>query len=326
MNGTTLVTGASGFIGRHLVDQLLHAGERVRVVVRDPRRLDHRIRSQVEIVVGDVCDRATMETATIGAKTVLHLAACARAWSMDCDEFRMVNVAAVEHLLEVAERAAIERLVHVSTILALPPHRPAAVRGEARLPTPYERSKQVGDQLVAAYAAAGHNAVIVHPTRVYGPGPLNDANGVTRVVALYLSGRFRFRIADNDVLANYVHVDDAAAGIRLAAERGRPGARYMLGGPENVSFSEFLKTVGDLIGKHRRTIALPSAAALAVARAAPLWGRVGGNVSITPGWVRVFLEDRRADIAASRRELGYDPRPLRQGLAETISWLQSNGR
>jgi nucleoside-diphosphate-sugar epimerase len=68
---------------------------------------------------------------------------------------------------------------------------------------------------------------------------------------------------------------------------------------------------------------LPAGAALATARAAELWGRLGGTAFITPGWVRVFLEDRRVDLEPERRALGYRPRLLRQGLAETIAWLRA---
>src|SRR2546427_596110 len=156
-----------------------------------------------------------------GAETVLHLAACARAWARDPAEFTAVNVHTVERLLESAHAAGVSRLVHVSTMLTLPPGRPAPLDGLAARPTPYEESKRAGERLVESYAAAGRHAVIVHPTRVYGSGPCNDANAVTRVIALYLRGRFRVRLDDGDVLASYVHAADVADGIRGAARAER---------------------------------------------------------------------------------------------------------
>jgi farnesol dehydrogenase len=326
MNGVTLVTGATGFIGRYLVQRLLYKGVAVRVLVRSPKRLDPSIARSVEIVTGDMRDGEAIATAAKGARNILHLAACARAWSRDPHEFTDVNVRAVELLLEAAHRNGVERLVHVSTVLALPPYRPAPVRESLRQPTPYEETKLAADRAVEKYAANGLDAVIVHPTRVYGPGPLNDANGVTRVVALYVAGRFRVRMADNDVLANYVHAEDVARGIIAAAERGSSGKHYILGAEENVSFRQFLRLVGEVAGRRRRTVALPSAIAMTVAGAAQTWARLGGSTSITPGWIRVFLEDRRVDITASRQDLDYNPRTLRSGLAETIAWLRGNGR
>lgn len=325
MSGLVLVTGATGFIGTYLGRQLVAEGRPLRVLARRPAALDASLRGRAETVTGDVRDPAALERAVAGVHTVLHLAACARAWSRDRSEFEAVNVHAVDALLAAAARAGVERLVHVSTVLTLPPHRPAPVNGAASRATLYEVSKRAGERLVESYAAQGRHATIVHPTRVYGPGPLTDANAVSRVIALYLSGRFRVRLDDRDVLANYVHAADVAAGIRLAAERGRAGAHYLLGG-ENISFRDFLALVGDLGGGRRRVMALPMPAALAVAHAAEWWGRLGGTAPLTPSWVRVFLEDRRGDIGPAQADLGYAPRPLRTGLTETIAWLAGRHR
>ncbi|UCC73919.1 MAG: SDR family NAD(P)-dependent oxidoreductase [Gemmatimonadota bacterium] len=323
MSELTAVTGATGFIGSHLVRQLLDEGARLRVLARRPERLARQVHERAEVVEGDVRDRRGLGAVVEGAHTVLHLAACVRGWSRDPAEFREVNVGAVEMLLEAAQRAGVIRLVHVSTVLTLPPYRPAPLKANSRRLTPYEETKRAGERLVESYAAAGHDAVIVQPTRVYGPGPLGDANATTRVVALYLAGRFRVRLRDGEVLNNYVHADDVAMGIRLAARSGRRGSRYVIGGDENLSFRALLALVDELSGRRRRVLALPPAVARAGGRAADLCGRLGGTPPLTSGWVRVLLEDRRADISPARRELGYRPRPLREGLKETIAWLSA---
>lgn len=323
MSAPILVTGATGFIGGHLIRQLLETDRPVRALVRRPELLSAELRGRLDVRRGDVRDGAALAAAVRGCGTVLHLAACARAWARDSREFFAVNVAAVDALLRAARAAGVERLVHVSTVLTLAPFRPAPGAGAGR--SPYEETKIAGERLVEAYAAAGRHAVIVHPTRVYGPGSLTDANAVTRVIALYLSGRFRVRLADGDVLGNYVHAGDVARGIRLAAERGRPGAHYLLGG-ENASFRALLDLVAELGGVRRRTLALAPTVAFALARAAELWGALGGTAPITREWVRVFLEDRRGDIAPARGDLGYAPRPLREGVAETIAWLREQRR
>ena len=325
MSAVTLVTGATGFIGGYVVRHLVADGVPTRVLVRRPELLPSEVRGQVEVVQGDVRDRAALVAAVRGADTVLHLAACARAWSRDPTEFATVNVQAVEDLLEAAAGSGVERLVHVSTILTLPPSRPAPVRGFAARPTPYEATKRAGERLVEAYALSGRHAVIVHPARVYGPGPCNDANALTRVIDLYLRGRFRVRLQDGDVLGSYVHAADVADGIRRAAHAGRPGVHYVLGG-ENFSFRAFLDLVGELSGTRQRVVALPRRAALAAGYLGLLWGRLGGATPITPGWIRVFLEDRPGDIASARRDLGYEPRSARVGVAETIAWLRGERR
>lgn len=317
MSADVLVTGATGLIGRHVVDQLLAAGRRVRVLVRDPRRLPPQAVDRVRVVAGDLLDRAALQQAVRGVGTVLHLAACARAWSRQPHEFESVNVDGAAMLIEAARAVGGPRLVHVSTVLTLPELRSPPGK---QSPTPYEETKLAGERLMDRYAASGGDAVIVHPTRVFGPGPLNDANGVVRLLAQYLHGPLVLRLDDRDVLANYVYAADAAAGIILAGERGQRGAHYVIGG-ENTSLRGLLHLAGELSGLQRRVVAVPRGAAVALAHAATLWGMLGGSVPITPAWVRSYFQDQRVDISASCRELGYSFRPLRDGLRETLQWL-----
>ena len=320
MRGTTLVTGASGFIGRYVVRQLVDEGERVRVLCRRPDALAHDLRPRIEIVRGDILDPNAMMRAMAGVGTVLHLAGCARAWSRNPREFWDVNVKGTELVLDFAERAGVDRVVHVSTVLTLPEFVRTWLLEERRKPTEYERTKLLAERLVLAYRARGGDAVVVHPARLYGPGPLTDANGVTKMIALYLAGRFRFRVADGDVMGSYAHVEDVARGMILAARRGRRGAHYVLGG-ENASIRSLLELVAELSGVRRRMVAVMPAAAIGVGHLSEFWGRLGGQVPITADWVRVYLEDQGVDIAPTVRELGYAPRPLRVGISQTLEWL-----
>ncbi len=321
MNGPVLVTGGTGFIGAHVVRRLVAAGVPVRIFARTPDLLDRALRGTVEIARGDLREPAALRRAVAGTGAVVHLAACARAVSRDPHEFHDVNVAATGVLLDAACAAGVERFVHVSTILALPPFAPAALSGPATALTPYEATKMEAERRVAGAAARGLHAVIVRPTRVFGPGPLNDANSVTRIVALYLDGRFRTRLADGGVLANYVHADDVAQGILLALEHGARGAAYVLGG-DNVAFAQLLDLIGEVAGTRRRVVAGPPPVARARGPAPPRWGPHGGAPPLPPGWLRTFLEDRRADITPAREALGYRPRSLRDGLTETVDWLR----
>lgn len=313
MSALTLVTGATGFIGRRVVEQLLRDERAVRLFVRHPGSLPPTVLARVQVVQGDIRDGAALERAVRGCSTVLHLAACARAWCRHAEEFEQVNLQAVEQLVAAAGCERVQRLVHVSTVLTL--LRPPA----ARQLTLYERSKLAGERLVESCG----NATILHPTRVYGPGPLNDANGTTKVIAAYLAGSFRFRLHDHDVLANYVHVDDVAEGIVLAAAAATPAGHYALGG-ENVSLRELLERVARLSGVRHGVLRIRPGLALAGAAVAEAWGRFGGNVPIARDWVRLFLEDQR--LPEYPTPPGYRPRPLDAGLAETIAWLRAERR
>ncbi len=320
MRGKTLVTGASGFIGRRLVRQLVECGQRVRIVCRHPESLMRDHGPRIEVVRGDILDRGAVRRAMDGVGTVFHLAGCARAWSRNPNEFHDVNVTGTELLLDEASRAGIDRVVHVSTVLTLPRLTRSWLLDHTRHATAYERTKLEGERLVQSYVAAGGDAVIVHPTRVYGPGPLSDANGVTKMIALYLAGRFRVRVADGDVMGNYAHVHDVARGMILAARRGQSGAHYVLGG-ENASIRELFDLVVELTGVRRWMLAVRPAAAIGVGHLSEFWGRLGGQVLITADWVRVYLEDQGVDITPTVRELGYQARPLRTGIRQTLEWL-----
>lgn len=321
---TILVTGATGFVGGRLVPHLLAAREDVRVFVRDAGRLEKSVRDRVEVVEGSLEDHGAMDRAVAGCAKVLHLAALAQAYVKDPGEYFRINTDSVEAMLTAAARHSVRRVVHVSSVAALPPEKYATGWGISRRPTPYAESKTASENLVRKYVADGHDAVIVRPSRIYGPGPWNDANGTTKLMALYLAGRFRFRLADGDVQANYVHVDDVAAGIALAARNGRSGEAYALGG-ENATMAEYFATISEISGISRRVLKVPPQMVLPFAHLCSLWGWCGGSVSITPAWVNNFLEHRPMDISTSRADLGYEPRSLRVGISQTLNWLMGIG-
>lgn len=316
MSGIAMITGATGFIGRRLAARLVEEGRPVRVLVRSPDRLADELRRAVDVVVGDLGRSEDLRRSMAGVRSVFHLAGLAAAWARRESDFDVVNVEGVRRLLEAARLEGVERIVHVSTVLTL--------LGSAARPTPYLASKIRGERLVGRYVAAGGDAVVVHPCRVYGPGPLNDANGVTRLIRTFLRSPLSARLKDDGVRGNYVHVDDVAEGMLLAEGCGRPGASYVLGG-ENRSIEELLETVADVAGLHRHSLAVPRQAALAMAGAMEFAGRFGAPVPITRAWVRCFLEDQTVDVGPTITALEYHPRPLRAGLAETVEWLRKGG-
>lgn len=313
MKEPVVVTGATGFIGTRLVERLLEDGVRVRALVRSPERMSERLRDRVQLHVGGL-EITPLRRAMEGAPTVLHLAGLATAWAPNPSAYYEVNVEGVRRVLSAAERESVDRVVHVSTVLTL--------LSNGTDSTPYEASKRMGDRVVQRYVDGGGDALTVHPCRVYGPGPLNDANGATRLIRSYLRDPVPARLRDRGALGNWVHVDDVARGIILAAQRGVPGGSYVLGG-ENCSVEELLELVAEVSGTQRSTLAIPPALALTVGWILEVAGRFGTPVPITRGWVRGFLQDHDVDIGPTTDALGYHPRPLREGLAQTVEWLRN---
>lgn len=314
MSRPALVTGATGFIGTRLVELLLDDGLEVRAFVRSPDRLPRRLRSRVELVVGSLASPEAVRRAVHGAGMVFHLAGLATAWARRPADYFTINVEGTRRVLVAAQREGAGRVVHVSTVLTRFPDGGTA--------TPYVASKRLAEQLVGRYVAAGGNAVTVNPCRVYGPGPLNDANGATRLIRSFLGPGVAIRLRDHGSRASYVHVEDVARGMLLAGRRGRTGASYVLGG-ENASVEKLARLVAELSGRPVRCLAVPRGPALALAGAMELGGRIGAPVPITRAWVRSFLQDQAVDIRPTTDAIGFRPRPLRAGVLETIDWLQT---
>ena len=262
------------------------------------------------LVWGDLRDPSAVTRLVEGADLVFHLGAYARAWAANPGDFEAINVEGTRNVMAAALAAGVRRVVHVSTEL---------VDGEE---TAYQRTKRAAEQVVQDYVARGGDAVIVRPTRVYGPGPLNPANSVTRIISLYRRGLFRVRLADGGARANYVYVEDVVDGLLKAAERGTKGAAYVLGG-ENLTLEEFTGLIGKATGRTHALLALPRTVANLVGAACELGGRLGVEPLITRPWVAVLTADRPMNSEAAVRDLAYRPRSARDGIAATLAWLEA---
>jgi len=315
------VTGGTGFIGSHLIHRLTTDGRRVRALARRPAaELPAPLRRPaVELVTGDLADAAALARLVDGAAVVYHLAGCARAWSRDPGEYHAVNVEGTRRVCDAAAAAGVSRLVHVSTNLVEPPPDGGTPRP---LLTRYQRSKAEAEREVLGRAARGLAAVIVRPGRVFGPGPLTQANSVTLLIDQYRRGLFRTRLADGGARGNWVYVDDVVAGMLGAARLGGAGIAYTLGGA-NCSVAAFLDVVADVTGRARVVAPLPIPVALAVAGVAEFAARLGGTPFITRDWVRLFAHDWPSSSALAERDLGYIARPLRDGISATVRWLET---
>ena len=322
----TLVTGSSGFIGRHLVAQLARSGAAVRALQRTPGPGGD---GRIERLRGDVLDPVSVARAVEGCDTVYHLAAYAHAWAQSPATFFDVNVGGTRCVLDAALKLGVRRVVITSSVVTMGSAngRPASESTPRHSPalTPYEQSKLAVEETACDYAGRGLHVVIVNPTRVFGPGLLNEGNSATRMIRMYLDGVWRVVPGDGRAGGNYAYVEDVARGHILAMAGGKSGERYILGG-ENVSYNEFFSTLDRIAGMRRLLIHVPRGAAIAVAGAAVAGARVLHTPPpITPGWVRTFYADASYCIDRAKAELGYIVTPLPEALGATVAWLQRGG-
>ncbi len=306
-------------MGAHVARLLAERGAEVRVTHRDPARLSRLADVEVTPVEADVLDRAALRRAFRGARIVFHGAGVVA--TRPAEMVWKVNALAPRLAVEAAAAEGVERVVLTSSVGGVGPvthgraGREDDVYRGGGLGLTYVDSKHEGEsEALAAGARCGIDVVVVNPAYVLGVpvNPLEPGETSTRIVGNYLRGRLPAIV---DGATNIVHVEDAALGHLLAAERGGPGERYILGG-ENVAWADLIELVADMSGVRHPVLVIPRDAAEAIATASSL----SGGLVISPEAFALMAQDWRYSSEKAKRELGYRPRGLKPTLRETVEW------
>jgi dihydroflavonol-4-reductase len=287
------VTGASGFIGSHVVRTLRDAGW------------------EVGETFVDVGDGASLEREMQGCDAVFHLAAL-YSFKGDPAEFTRVNVDGTRNVLEAARRAGVARIVYTSSCATCGPveGRPATEKDEPpgwELTVPYKATKIAAERRALAAARDGLDVVAVNPTTPVGEGD-RVPTPTGRMVRGVATGRYRAYLAGTGV--NLVDVHDVARGHLLAFERGRAGERYLLGG-EDMPLRDVFALVADAAGRRAPRLRVP----YAVARAGAAVGLLNRH-EIALARLPMYFSSEKA-----RRELGYDPGPAAAAVTRAVEEL-----
>jgi NAD+-dependent farnesol dehydrogenase len=319
------ITGSTGFIGMELTRHLIAEGHSVNLLVRDPQKaINH---PSVRLFQGDLEDAAIIEKAMEDCTHVFHLAAYAKAFADDPDIFTRVNVEGTRNILEAALRLKVQRVVFTSTAGTFDPttddndaHEASARSG--KFDAGYAISKWQAEQVCQQYINRGLDIVIVYPSRVFGPGAINDSNAVTKIIKLYFSGKWHYIPGNGKTIGNYVFIDDVVNGLYLAMHKGKMGEGYILGG-NNVSFNEFFSTLKNASGLKHFLFRIPFPLLWMASWLMVVIGKVfKTKVLISPAWVRRYLQHRRLSSQKAVNELGYSVTPLQEGISKTINWLK----
>jgi dihydroflavonol-4-reductase len=324
---TTLLTGATGFLGSHLLRQLLARGQSVRVLVRPSSQL-HAIEGlPAERVEGDLRDAASLARALGGVRRVFHVAADYRLWARNPQEIHESNAAGTRNLLDAARRLGVEQFIYTSTVATIAVPRPGTFPNEdteARLEEMighYKRSKFLAEQEALRAAAEGLPVLIVNPTTPVGPGDWKPTP-TGRILLDFLKERMPAYV---DTGLNLVPVEDVAAGHLLAAERGRVGERYILGG-RNMTLKEILDVLSSVTGRPAPRLRLPHAVALAAGYADQFVSRaLGREPQIPLEGVRMARHKMFVDCSKATRELGFVAGSVEQALERAVRWYEENG-
>lgn len=323
MPDTVFLTGAGGFVGGHVLAELLRCGYRVRALLHErvPQpAVDHAF----ELVPGDLATPGALVPALRGCRFLVHTAAVYSFAPRDRERTRTVNVLGTQGLLEAARVAGVERAVVTSSSAALGPARdgrPADERdwGDAHgAASAYHASKIAQER---AALAARIPVTTVLPTAPLGPGDRRPTP-TGRMVLDVMRGRIPGFLTGG---MNVVDVDDVARAHVLALERGAPRERYIAGGA-NLSLAELFAVIAHASGRRPPRLRIPYALALAAAAADEMRARIaGGEPSIPLEGVRMGRERMYCSSAKAELELGYRASPIEPAIDAAVDWFRDHG-
>lgn len=326
---TTLVTGATGFVGWHVIRLLTSRMKKVRVLIRPTSQLQTIEGLPVERFYGDLRDPSSLREAVAGVTHVFHVAADYRLWAKNPNEIYESNVAGTRNLIDASREAGVERFVYTSSVATIaPPREPKTGElsnesTESRLGQMighYKRSKFLAESEVLDAAAGGFPAVIVNPTMPVGPGDWKPTP-TGRIIVDFLNGRMPAYV---DTGFNVVAVEDIAEGHWLAAEHGRIGRRYILGG-RNMTLKELLHALARATGCPAPRIRLPHVLALAAGYADNfLCSIVSREPRIPLEGVRMARYKMFVDCSRAARELGFRAGSIEDALSRAAEWYIRN--
>lgn len=326
MNDRVFLTGASGFVGAHVLRALRAAGYGVRALVRRAAQDE----DGVEYVTGDMTRTGELVRALDGCRYVVHAAALYSFSPRDRAQIHAVNVTGTQGLMVAAHLAGIERVVLTSSSAAIGHARDERPANEECYPPPSSRVPSTGDyhhsKLEQERAAfAGRVPVVaVLPTAPVGPGDWKPTP-TGKMILDFARGKISAKAPGHGGL-NLVAVEDVAHVHIAALQRGRPGERYVAGG-ENLSMDAIWEMLAEITGKPMPRWRAPYALALAAAYVDELRCRIRPDaVPLAPlEGVRMSRDRMYADSSKARRELGYAPSPVRPALERAVAWYRTNG-
>ena len=348
--GTTLVTGASGFLGSHVVRQLVARGENVRVLLR-PSSSNRAIADlPLEYVTGDLRDAASLARAMDGVRHVYHVAADYRLWARNPRDIYESNVDGTRRLFEVAAQNNVQLLIYTSTVATIAVDRHgtgdseitrSASSATADLSTRtnrappneftdakldemighYKRSKWQAEKEALNAAKAGLPVIVAMPTTPVGPWDWKPTP-TGKIIVDFLNGKMPGYVETG---LNFVGVEDCAAGHLLIAERGKIGERYLLG-TENLTLKQLLDTLAQITGLPAPKLKIPHGLALTAAYAETALSRLlGREPQIPVEGVRIAQHMMFVDASRARRELNFQPLPVAAALERAVRWYEGNG-
>jgi nucleoside-diphosphate-sugar epimerase len=319
---TTVVTGATGFLGSALVNELVKCQQAVRILARGEQKAHHQFGDAVTIIPGDITDAVQVQQAVDGATTIYHLAGRLYHPNIPVELYRQTHVEGTRTLLKACQgQTRLWRIVHVSTtgVHGVTGETPAAEDAPFAPTNPYEGTKLEGELLaLKAYHEQGLPVTVVRPGLVYGPGDLH----LLGFFVAMKKGLFHV-IDGGKALLHPVYIDDLVAALLLSAQRPQaPGRSYNIAGERPVTVRELATAIAHALGRELPAGNIPLwLANLASDIFAVMPGMKGEHAPLTRSRVEFLTHSRIYDISRAKSELGYAPKVgLEEGMKRTVAW------
>ncbi|WP_417462579.1 NAD-dependent epimerase/dehydratase family protein [Kordiimonas sp.] len=317
------VTGAGGFIGKHVLQALLERGYRPVAILRPSARLTPEL-DRVVVRHADVTNLRALAEATEGADAIIHLAGLVSTSARDRGDLIRVNVAGAKNALQVTRRGGVKRLVFMSTtsaVGALQENTPELALNENspfnidETGVDYITAKRVAHKLALSDRAAGLPVTVLSPSFVVGPG--DSLRNSTQLIDLVARGQLPV-VPHGGI--NPIDVRDVANAVVATLGHHDPAEHYILAGRQNINLSKFVEQVASVTGASAPRWRLPFALTLAAARAAET---IFPHTGVTASAVRLSRYYWYFDNCRACRDLGLAPRPFGQSIVDTLNWLVS---
>jgi dihydroflavonol-4-reductase len=323
------VTGGTGFVGSHVVRQLVERGDCVKALVRRSSRIDNLANLDVEPVIGDLQDAESIRQAIKGSELVFHVAADYRLWSRDPKELYKSNVEGSLNILRAAKEAGVGKVVYTSTVGALGiPGGGASGTEEtpvslADMVGDYKRSKFMAEEEVRRFAEREKlPVIIVNPSTPVGENDIKPTP-TGKIIVDFLNRKMPAFV---DTGLNLIDVRDVARGHLLAAELGVPGQKYILGN-QNGTLQDILKILAGITGLKAPTKRIPYGVAYAAAWTDTMLfgGLLRREPHIPLEGVKMARKFMYFDASKAVHDLSLPQSPIRDALARAVEWFRQNG-
>lgn len=318
----TFISGATGYLGQKLAMKLAENGEKINVLVRNKDKSHQLNHSNISIFSGDILDSDSIKVAMEGCEQVFHVAALARAWSKDPNDFYTINVEGTKNMIQVAEYHGIKKFVQTSSTGTIGPslHQPnnEDTPRWSSFNNDYEISKHLADQELLKAVKNGFPGMIAMPSRIYGPGLESPSSGVNRLIKGFLKSRVAIIPRGNVGIANYAYIDDVVHGHIMVREKGEIGEKYILGG-ENVSIKELFNLIQKNSPSKGLVIPIPNGLIKFSAMTESLLSKIiHYSPRLTVDLVKRLLQNAVFDSSKAIHKLNYEITPLDHGIQKTI--------